>query len=509
MDHAAVVTSTLRTTLWMALLVAAAPAASQTPPAFPSGVAAGAVTADAALLWTQLDGAGAVVAEVARDPHFETIVSSSEAAVEPGRGGVVKVRVDRLTPHTRYAYRFRTRRGGVSETGAFVTAPAPHTAADLRLAFSGDADGVHRGGAPVYPHDVMAAIAAARPDRFVFLGDTVYPDVSHARQAGGLDAYRAAYRESRAIPAVRAALRAVAVEAIWDDHEVENDFDPRSVDPAKLAAGRRAFLEAWPIDATAGRLYRSLRWGRTAELFILDVRSYRSPQADKTGACDNPPRSRRPDLAPTLPAPTRALLAPLAPQLGLPVPPRCQAVLRDPGRTLLGEAQRAWLTQALTRSDAVWKIVLTPVPIQEFFGFPYDRWEGYAAERAALLNSVQAGNIKGVVWLAADAHAVLVNDVGTGAGPAARMKEVVVGPIASSTFGDRLARRLGPASVPAFAAFLQAPPPRGPGMACAVLDRLTYGMLVVDGVRQTVTITPKDAEDRPLCRAPVVLTRTP
>jgi alkaline phosphatase D len=402
-------------------------------------------------------------------------------------------------------------RGGVSETGQFVTAPASDAAASLRLAFSGDADGTHRGGTPVYPHDVMAAIAAERPDRFVFLGDTVYPEPPGRHRAGGLDAYRAKYRESRAIPAVRAALRATAVEAIWDDHEVENDFDPRTVDPARLAAGRQAFLEAWPIDAPAGRLYRSLRWGRSAELFILDVRSYRSPQADKTGACDNPSRSRRADIAPTLPAPTRALLAPLAPQLGLPVPPRCLAALRDPARTLLGTAQRAWLTQALVRSDAAWKIVLSPVPVQVFFGFPYDRWEGYAAERAALLNFIRMGNIRGVVWLAADAHAVLVNDVRTGAPSGAGttgMKEVVVGPIASGTFGDRLARRLGSAAVPAFAAFLQVPPPRGPGMACAVLDRLTYGMLVVDGARQTVTITPKDAGGRPVCREPVVLTRT-
>jgi alkaline phosphatase D len=493
----------------LALLVVAAPVATQAPTAFPYGVAAGAVSATTALLWTQLDEVAIVVAEVARDRGFTAIAFSGEATAGPERGGVVKVHATRLTPYTRYYYRFGTMRGRVSETGTFITAPAPDAAARLTLAFSGDADGTHRGGVPVYPHDVMTAIAADRPDRFVFLGDTVYPAPSTTHRAGRLDAYRAKYRESRTIPAVRAALRTTAVEAIWDDHEVANDFDPSSVDPARYAAGRRAFLEAWPIDAAAGRLYRSLRWGRTVELFILDVRSYRSPQADKTGACDNPPRSRRPDIAPMLPDATRALLSPLAPQLGLPVPPQCLAVLRDPARTLLGAAQRAWLTQALTRSDAAWKIVLTPVPIQESFGFPYDRWEGYAAERAALLNSIQLGNINGVVWLAADAHAVLVNDVRMGA--AARttgMKEVVAGPIASGTFGDRLARRLGPASVPAFAAFLQAPPPRGLGMTCAVLDRLTYGMLVVDGVRQTVTITPKDGDGRPVCRAPLVLTRT-
>ena len=491
-----------------------APVASQGASTFPSGVAVGDVAPTSALLWTRRDRAQPVVVDIARDPGFDAIVFSGRPAARTERGGVVTVRADGLTPRTRYYYRFRIERGGASEIGTFVTAPPAEVAADMRLAFSGDADGTHVGGAPVYSHEVLAAVAREHPDLFVFLGDTIYADSSHMpRKASTLDAYRAKYRESRAISSVRAVLRATAVEAMWDDHEVENDFDLQSVASAKYAAGRRAFLEAWPITAAGGRLYRSLRWGREVEIFILDLRSYRSPQVDKTSACHNPPGGQTADIAPTLPSAVRAVLAPLVRPLALPIPPGCLEALRDPVRTLLGSAQKTWLKQQLRRSTATWKLVFTPDPIQEIFGFPYDRWEGYAAERAEMLNFIRVGNIKNVIWLSTDAHAVLANDVRVatfGSPPAATgMTEVVVGPIAARTFGDRVARQLGTPAVPAFAAFLQAPLPQGLGMACAVLDQLTYAIVEVRSANRTVTITPRNAAGRPVCRAPVVLSRTP
>jgi len=486
---------------------------SQMAAPFPSGVAAGDIAPTSALLWTRLDRVQPVVVDVARDPGFAAMVYSARAAARTERGGVATARAEGLAPHTRYYYRFRVERGGVSESGTFVTAPPAEAAADLRLAFSGDADGTHVGGAPVYPHEVFRAAAGERPDLFVFLGDTIYSDSSHSpHRASTLDEYRAKYRESRSIPSVRAALRAAAVEVMWDDHEVANDFDPQSVAPAKYAAGRRAFLEAWPTGAARGRLYRSMRWGREVEIFILDLRSYRSPQIDKTSLCHNPPGGQTADMAPTLPSSVRAAFAPLARSLALPIPPGCLEGLRDPARTLLGSDQKAWLKQQLRRSRATWKLVFTPDPIQEIFGFPYDRWEGYAAERVEMLNFIRLGNIKNVIWLSADAHAVLANDVRVatfGAPAATGMREVVVGPIAARTFGDRIARQLGAPAVPVFGAFLQAPPPQGLGMACAVLDQLTYAMVEVRGASRTVTITPKDAAGRPVCRAPVVLSSTP
>ncbi len=230
---------------------------------------------------------------------------SATATALAATGGVARFVARGLTPATRYYYRFKVGAGATSETGTFVTAPAPGVSANLRLAFSGDADGTHVGGTPAHSFGLLDAVTAERPDVFIFLGDTIYSDSSLAsHRAHTLDDYRAKYLESRTIAPMRALLRATSVIAIWDDHEVENDFDSETVNPVKFAAGHQAFVEAWPItEQPRRRLYRSFRWGKDVEVIVLDLRSYRSRQVSKTTACDNPPGSGVADLAPALPPP--------------------------------------------------------------------------------------------------------------------------------------------------------------------------------------------------------------
>jgi len=42
-----------------------------------------------------------------------------------------------------------------------------------------------------------------------------------------------------------------------------------------------------------------------------------------------------------------------------------------------------------------------------------------------------------------------------------------------------------------------------------VLDRFTYALVEVRSQTRTVTITPKDAAGRPVCRAPLMLRAAP
>ncbi len=494
------------------LAVVASPAFSQVDFLFPHGFAVGDVTATTAVLWTRREPPLEVTVEVSPDRRFEILVYTSTATPTAERGGMVKVVATGLMPATRYHYRFLV--GGVvySEIGTFVTAPPVEAREDVRLAFSGDADGTHVDGAPAHSFALLDAVAAERPDVFIVIGDTIYADSRLAnRPARTLAEYRAKHLETRSIPAVQRLLRATSVMVIWDDHEVQNDFDRETVDPARFAAGHQAFVEAWPITEQAeSRLYRSFRRGKEVEVFVLDLRSYRSRQASKTPACANPPGSRTPDIAPTLPRPLRAALAPVVRQLALPVPADCLQALGDPNRTLLGTAQKSWLKEGLARSDATWKFIVSEVPVQEFFGLPYDRWEGYPAERAEILGFIRASNIKNVVWFSSDTHAVLINDVrlSTFTPPfeTTGMKEVVAGPIATTPFGLEIEEVLGPLAPPAFAAFALTPLPQGLGMSCAVLDRFTYALVEVSSSARTVTITPKDAAGRPVCRTPLVIT---
>ena len=80
--------------------------------------------------------------------------------------------------------------------------------------------------------------------------------------------------------------------------------------------------------------------------------------------------------------------------------------------------------------------MINELPIQQFFALPYDRWEGYGAERNEILNFIRDNAIDNVIFLATDIHANLINDVFIDAftDPQSIANEFVTGPIATSTF---------------------------------------------------------------------------
>jgi hypothetical protein len=87
----------------------------------------------------------------------------------------------------------------------------------------------------------------------------------------------------------------------------------------------------------------------------------------------------------------------------------------NPTRTMLGLPQLGLLLQDLQRAEAAgvtWKFVMTSMPMQNFGPLAgEDRWEGYAAERAYLLSQIVQLGIRNVVFVTADFHGTIVNDV--------------------------------------------------------------------------------------------------
>ena len=91
-----------------------------------------------------------------------------------------------------------------------------------------------------------------------------------------------------ATPPFQRLLATTPYYAVWDDHEIANDSGPHD-DPTPRAPGThllpialRAFLDYQPLIPPADdptRLYRSLRWGKHVELFLLDTRQYRDANA--------------------------------------------------------------------------------------------------------------------------------------------------------------------------------------------------------------------------------------
>jgi alkaline phosphatase D len=376
---------------------------------FTHGVASGDVTATGAILWTRVDGEGEVTAEVSLDEQFEDVVASEKSRAGAEHDLVVKAAIEGLDPGGSYFYRFLSPDGSASPIGTFRTAPAPDVASDVVFAYTGDS------AAYLQPFTLLSTVREDDPDFFIYLGDTVIadpPELTGLPTATTLPEYRQLYKDNRDDEHLRDLMAATSTYAVWDDHEVVNDFDSETVDPDMLAAGRQAFIEYMPIRESPedpNRMYRSFRWGRDAELFILDERQYRSAEVfclDEEGN--------------TLELPTLA------------GDEACQEALSDPARTFLGRDQMEWLKAALLSSQAKFKFIVSEVPISEFLFLPYDRWEGYPAEREELLNFLTENGIANVIFLVTDLHAAVVNTVEGG------FKEIVTGPIARETLGQEL-----------------------------------------------------------------------
>lgn len=226
---------------------------------------------------------------------------------------------------------------------------------------------------PEYP--CLGFVAADQLDFFCHLGDFVYADGARTTEE-----YRAFYEATLAVPALRQSLDSTSVVATWDDHELANNWSWEEVDEAWYEAALGVFRETLPqtVGPTGG-IWRSLSWGETLELFVLDCRSER----------------------------------------------------RD-GR-YISEEQMSWLQEGLRASTARFKIILNSVPITDLtaiFGSAQaeDRWDGSPEERSAILGWIAEQGITGVLWVTGDVHFAAVTHVDPPGGPAEAAWEVFVGP---------------------------------------------------------------------------------
>jgi alkaline phosphatase D len=477
--------------LALAAVAAAVATAASSPPGFRDGVAAGEMTSTSARLWTRAPRAGAVRLAVAVADGSNARARAFLVRATAGRDLTVQRTVGGLRPGTVYRYRF-SQRDLASPVGFFRTAPAPEAAATVRFAITGDADATP--GPNEKPgfngFETYRAMARARNDFNVNFGDTIYSDseIGGAPIARTVAQKRAKYRLGLALAPLRQLRTSAGLYSGWDDHEFVNDFSRAEHGAEIYRAGARAFLDYTPASHTARTgLYRSFRWGRNLELFLLDGRSFRSAKA--TAVCGG-------DIAPTAPAAVRQAFATLAPALARPVPQACLDSLASPKRTLLGAAQLDSFTKAIRASTATFKVVVNPEPLMQLYALPYDRWEGYAADRARVLDALQA--VRNVVVLTTDTHAHLIGEIrretfgpqgpqGTG------IWEVVTGPVATNTYAREIDSFLG---APGFGAvvtgaFFKPAPPRGLGLRCAQTDQYGYAQVTV--TREALTVQPRTA----------------
>ena len=231
------------------------------------------------------------------------------------------------------------------------------------------------------PWPALSLAAAEGFDAFFLLGDTVYADGSVT-----LEDYRAFWRHAHATAGLRDLTASTSVVAAWDDHEVGNNWDPETISSAQYDDALAAFRESLPQGAgPSGGIWRLLSWGDLADIIVLDCRSERAPDQ------------------------------------------------------YISPAQMAWLKDTLRASTARFKLILNSVPINDYsdmFGvaFVEDRWQGYPAQRAEILQFIVDEAIQGVLWIAGDVHHAMICSVdlpGSG-GPGEHQWEIACGPAGST-----------------------------------------------------------------------------
>ncbi|MFG2812186.1 alkaline phosphatase D family protein [Streptomyces sp. NPDC048410] len=436
-------------------LAAALPARAATAaPVFRHGVASGDPLPDGVLLWTRvtpvpeaLPGSGIgpdteVGWTVARDKAFTDVVATGSTTATAAADHTVKADIRGLQPGTDYWFRF-TSGGADSPVARTRTAPAADAAVPgLRFGVVSCANW-EAGYFSPYRH----LAARGDLDAWLHLGDYIYEygtgeygtrgtvvrPHSPTHEILTLADYRIRHATYKTDPDLQALHLAAPVVAIWDDHEfADNAWSGGAANhtegaegawAARQAAAKQAYFEWMPVrPALAGTTYRRLRFGKLADLSLLDLRSFRSQQAaTASGAVD------------------------------------------DPDRTLTGRAQLDWLKAGLKASDTKWRLVGNSVmispfavgalsadllrPLAKLLGLPQegiavntDQWDGYTDDRRELLAHLKANAIGNTVFLTGDIHMAWANDVPYDAGTyplsASAATEFVVTSLTSDNLDD-------------------------------------------------------------------------
>lgn len=292
----------------------------------------------------ELDGDGDVPGaagwgyfEWSESPDFAGASRSKWLEARPEHDFILRLGIGSLKPGTLYHYRLifgeDKTHPKTGPTRTFKTLPDPASEAPLSFLmgscqnyafFMNGADGKgskasdedKRLGYPSY-----AAMLALRPDFFIGTGDIVYYDHPAQTAAKTLPELRRKWHEQSRFP--RLVDFFAVTPAYWskDDHDFRyNDADLDGAKAPDAPTGIEIFREQMPIHPagdTTSPTYRTHRVHQDLQLWFVEGRDYRSPNAMADG----------------------------------------------PDKTLWGAEQRDWLQRTLKESDATWKVIITPTPM--------------------------------------------------------------------------------------------------------------------------------------------------
>ena len=415
-----------------AITVFAAPENTNNTPVITHGIASGDITNESAVVWSRSNREALMHVEYDTNLNFSQPQSINSATLtNQTTDYTAYVKLEGLSPDTLYYYRVwfsippssqaNNNYSLFSDTlaGSFRTAPDPSLSSTkpISFAFAADLGGqkhcrqVDKGG-----YSIFEKTKEVSPNFFIANGDMIYaadkcpvqgpsddwknipenfsgiadPNVNWTNIKQVRDTYLKHWQYNRADPYLQSFLQNTSMYSQWDDHEVINDFGAlwpywnsfnkdREGYPNIVNEGREAFFNYSPIDRNLNdknRIYRSFNWGPYLDLFILDGRSYRSPNS----MADTP----------------------------------------ENNKTMLGNKQLQWLEQSLKNSSAIWKVISSDIPISVPTGanasiLGRDGWAngnetnlssktGFERELQQLLKFLDDNDIKNIVFVTTDVH---------------------------------------------------------------------------------------------------------
>jgi len=219
------------------------------------------------------------------------------------------------------------------------------------------------------PQPFWETILARSPDLFLYIGDTDYADTRD------MEEMRAAYRLLGAQPGYRKLKRHCPILATWDDHDYgENDAGAEY--PKKIES-ERIFLDFFDMPPDAPRrerpgVYHVQHFGppaRRVQVILLDTRYFRSPLKRRLVRLNGDgPYGENP----------------------------------DPGATLLGAAQWAWLEEQLRRPARL-RLIASSIQVLAH-EHHRERWGAFPHERQRLFRLIRETGAERVLFISGDRH---------------------------------------------------------------------------------------------------------
>ena len=494
-------------------------AMATTPAVFAFGVASGDPLTDRVILWSHAKVPNSTVDvsltwQVASDAAFANIVKSGALTATEASSFTAKVDVTGLTAGASYFYRFLDSTGASSTVGTTRTLPASNVASVKFAVFSCSlySEGYFHAYDAAAKSDALYAL---------HLGDYIYEYGSGATQFGNsnipgnritspandivtMNDYRTRHALYKSDLNLQAAHAKMPWITIWDDHEFANDAYVNGAENHKSATqgdwvtrkniAAKVYHEWMPIRTldvnNLLKIYRRFDFGNIFTLHMLDTRiEGRDRQYSDFGDADQ--------------GIGRYLAG---------ITPNAAGIRPDASRKMMSSEQQNWLTSGMNASTATWQVLGNqtimakmwfpytlssafatnpagvPAAVSAFLtakatraaagaaaltptqagllnpavnpGLPYnlDSWDGYPAQREAILQTVKTQG-KRLVTLSGDSHNGWFNNLTTLAGDKVGVEfatssvtgigfeSVGLGTLGSSIDGSVLTGQLGNAAI--------------------------------------------------------------